>query len=551
MQRVPLPAIQIIVVPQGEEVTAVNPVRVKLFNYLLPPVKPMGLVTMPPLPEIEAPAAPTPEKLNHLSLSPLYTTTTAPPHMAKMSAVVQPPLPAIEVPVTLSPEKINHLSLSALYTATTATPHPAKIAAVAQPPLPAIEVPVTVSPEKISQLPLYPLYSTIITATHAVKLGAVQQPALPEIQTPITLTPESVSRMAITPPHTIAIAAAATNQPRQRAALPLPQLVIDTPVTPKPTDKIARIPLRSARTSNIIFVFEDDQSLVPRRLPPLPPLKIDLPKAPVAKVVPVKEDNLPFKKAEYTAIVEDAKETTVEVYLTNGHGKFFAATPQMLLMEPATNKVVKTFYRTVDENGNPDPINTLPPGTYNIALSAKRSIGLSNLKIEANKKNKITVTVLPATLSFYYIDAPNRPVTEFTARVIERNKAQGRVQDQNCSAKMEYDAGDYHIMINTLPQTDRTTDLDFEETGIGIMQPGFAKFVADPKLKSVVLFKQEGDKFLSFYTLNMADVATQPLRLQPGAYQVHYRKGPGGPAASDKVLPFLVKATQTVTVELN
>jgi hypothetical protein len=106
-------------------------------------------------------------------------------------------------------------------------------------------------------------------------------------------------------------------------------------------------------------------------------------------------------------------------------------------------------------------------------------------------------------------------------------------------------------MINTFPQIDRNVDLDFEETVISIPQPGFVKFVFDPKLALAVLYKQEGDRFLNFHTLNMKDVANQPLRMQPGAYQVHYHKGPGQSSASEKVVPFIVKANQTVTVELN
>jgi hypothetical protein len=184
-------------------------------------------------------------------------------------------------------------------------------------------------------------------------------------------------------------------------------------------------------------------------------------------------------------------------------------------------------------------------------LSAKRTLGVNNVKIEPNKKNKITVTVLPASLSFAYADAPKRPITEFVARVTERNKPQGRVQDQKCTQALEYEAGNYHIMINTFPQIDRNVDLDFEETIITIPQPGFAKFVYDGNLNSVTIYKQEGDRFLSYKSIDLNDPSSKPLRIQPGEYQAHYHKGPGNASVSEKVVTFFVKATQTIDVELN
>ena len=222
----------------------------------------------------------------------------------------------------------------------------------------------------------------------------------------------------------------------------------------------------------------------------------------------------------------------------------------MLLLDPATKNIIKSFYRTVDANGNPDPITTLPNGTFNIALSARRSLEVNNVKIEAGKKNKIMVIVHPASLSFEYEKAPNRPIVEFVARVIERNKAQGRVQDQKCNERLEYDPGNYHIMINTFPPIDRNVDMDFSESVILIPQPGFGKFIADDNIKTTDLYKQEGDKFLYFYTLNLSDPASKHLRIQPGMYQAHFRKGPAGPLSKDQVITFLIKATEENIIEI-
>ena len=160
------------------------------------------------------------------------------------------------------------------------------------------------------------------------------------------------------------------------------------------------------------------------------------------------------------------------------------------------------------------------------------------------------VKVKNVSLSFYYFGAPDRPVKEFQARVIERDKPNGRIQDQKCTAALEYEPGNYHIMISTFPQDTRNVDLDLDdETAIGILQPGFAKFTSDLKT-SVTLWCQDGDRFKPFHTLDLNDPASQHLQIQPGKYQAHYHKGPAG-SANDKVVSFIIKATEVTEVQIN
>ena len=425
---------------------------------------------------------------------------------------------------------------------------PAPVASMKPVGLPAVDIAVPNEQEHIAGMALAAPKPLNTSPQIANSLSPARLPS-PDIKIPVTLTEESTARL--TPAQPAAIATGIPNLKSPVAVQPgvkLPPVVIDTPAAPKhKIEQLARLPFTPFRHVQILIVIEE-KSIVPVRMPPLPPLKIDLPK--VATKAPPKEVPGEPKQAEYTIEREDAKETTVEVYLTNGKGKFFNSTPQMLLLDPATKNIIKSFYRTVDANGNPDPITTLPNGTFNIALSARRSLEVNNVKIEAGKKNKIMVIVHPASLSFEYEKAPNRPIVEFVARVIERNKAQGRVQDQKCNERLEYDPGNYHIMINTFPPIDRNVDMDFSESVILIPQPGFGKFIADDNIKTTDLYKQEGDKFLYFYTLNLSDPASKHLRIQPGMYQAHFRKGPAGPLSKDQVITFLIKATEENIIEI-
>jgi len=348
------------------------------------------------------------------------------------------------------------------------------------------------------------------------------------------------------------------------AALPQPARTRELSYTPviqaelPAPEKITRLIPAPPRRIIAIQVLDNGLSMRSRnRIPSLPPLKFDPvpPPKPVAKTPPAKTttpDPEADKLAEYTVETEDADETTVEVYFTNGKGKYFPVTPQVYLLDPKTDKLIKRFYRTVDADGNPDPRKDILPGEYKMALSETRSLIVKDVVIEKDKKNKIVVVVKKASLSFEYSGNHKRPVKEFEAVVIERNKIEGgAVVRQNCTERLEYEPGNYHVEINTFPMDRRNIDLDFSEKVITILQPGFAKFTGEAGMTSVTLYQRLGNKYLSFFTLKLADPVAQNLQIQPGEYQAHYHKGPGGNFGSEKVVSFIIKSNEQTEVILN
>ena len=318
---------------------------------------------------------------------------------------------------------------------------------------------------------------------------------------------------------------------RPDLTLPVPQIEKEIPPTP---DKIVAMKPMSLQRFNAGFVIQEGKFKT-RALPDLPAPKKEDVVAVKSKPV-VKSDIIkipPDKRADYNVVTEDAKETTVEVYFTNGHGKFYSTTPVVVLLDQVTNAELKQFHRTVDANGNPDPQLGMPVGTFNLTFTARRSLVAAGVHIEEKKRNKIYVTVKNTNLSFAYADTNNvkiassRPVKEYTAIVTERNKSNGKVVSQKCTERIEYEPGNYHIEINTFPTDIRNTDLDFDlETPIFILQPGFIKFTNTIDLKTVGMFRQVGDKFLPFYTWDMSDPRSGHVVIQPGKYTIHYQKGP-------------------------
>jgi len=273
-----------------------------------------------------------------------------------------------------------------------------------------------------------------------------------------------------------------------------------------------------------------------------PPIIKDEPKRVTKPVV--------AKASENSFNVENtpAAETSVEVYFTEGNGKFYSTTPQILLSDPASSKAMFKFYRTVDADGTPDPIKSAPTGNFNLSVVGSDRTFLKNVVITPNMKNKIVITVSNGTLQFSWKDGDKRPVDKYYA-VVKRNFVPQPMVKQQCDTILTYPPGNYHIEINTLPVSVRSTDLTFgATTSIQIDKPGKVQVTNTNNLGKVTFYYSLGDKFVRFYDMNIGgNPGNQSVELLPGVYEVHYFLVPGLP---EKVHPFHIKSDQTTHLEL-
>jgi hypothetical protein len=268
----------------------------------------------------------------------------------------------------------------------------------------------------------------------------------------------------------------------------------------------------------------------------------------IKKITPAANEK---KEAAYSINLEPAAETLLEIYFTDGKGKYYHSTPPLQLLDAKTGKEVKRFYRTTDASGNPDP-QKVPTGNYTLMIGKTGNYLSKNVTIHPSQKNKMVIVVSNGSLAFRYDDNLKRPVNEFIA-IVRRNFEPGPTITQKCTSKLEYEPGNYHVEINTLPISRRTIDLDFGyEMTIDIPEPGFVQFTdSEPKGK-VTLYYPLGDQFMKFYAMDVnGNKDMQKLRLQPGIYEVHWKKNPRLPMEPDVVRTFYVKSNETTEVLLN
>ena len=267
----------------------------------------------------------------------------------------------------------------------------------------------------------------------------------------------------------------------------------------------------------------------------------------IKAIAPVKNE---IKEATYTVNVEPAAETLLEVFFTDGKGKFYTTTPQIQVLDAKTGNEIKRFYRTVDAAGNPDP-QKIPPGNYTLILGKKGNYKTKSITVQPASSNKVTVVVTKGTLIFRYEDNHKRPVKEFTASVRKTFHARSNVF-QKCTEELEYEPANYHIEINTMPMIVRNIDLEFGWSYIiDIPEPGFVQFTNSNIIGKVSLWTPLGDQYARFHQMELnGDQQSQHLRLLPGVYEIHWKRNPSRPLEPDVVQRFFVKSNETTEVEL-
>lgn len=290
---------------------------------------------------------------------------------------------------------------------------------------------------------------------------------------------------------------------------------------------------------------------------PAPPKQPEITSVKIVAAEPVKPKPAPTPPAKPAAPKdmdvqvqrEEAVQTLVAIYFTDGRGKFYHSTPKMQFVDKS-GKTVKQFYRTIDANGNPDP-QEMVAGSFKLVISGKQNSKTREVEIQPNKLNKLVLVVSKGSLKFSYAGAPGRPVSEFNA-IINRRFEPGPVVHQKATEELEYEPGNYYIEVNTLPIMRRNVDIDFgAETEILIKQPGFVQIANNNPVGDVQLYYPLGDRYVRFYTINgNGKPEDQKVMLQPGVYEAHWVPQPNLPYAKEKIVPFEVKSNSITQIEL-
>lgn len=258
------------------------------------------------------------------------------------------------------------------------------------------------------------------------------------------------------------------------------------------------------------------------------------------------------KVAEFKVTREEAKETSLEVFFTNGKGKYYETAPEVVLRDMRTNEPVVKFNRTVDAYGKPRPQLNIPPGTYNLTITGKEGFVVPNIEVRANNKNRPEIVVSDGSLAFMYAGNSVRPVKEFVAKVNPLFK-RNAVTMQPCKDIVEYSPENYHVEVNTNPRSKFNVDLDFGlVVYLTLEEPGQVKVFNTRGFAQVEFYYQHGDQYELFRPTDVkGNAKEQEFLIQPGRYKVAYIKDALVPNPKPFTKDFVIKSNTITELTLD
>lgn len=382
----------------------------------------------------------------------------------------------------------------------------------------------------------------------------------PVVAKPEPKQPEVVER--ITPKTQQAIQKQAQTAPQPKTVTP--SKVVVKNIEPEPRQKFDVFALQTTRRRGLPVKYYSRDI----KTTAIAPVTISIPEPepvrqtePVYKAMPKPNStksltstrSVPQPKAmEYSVTREEASETALTLFFTNGKGKYYETAPEIVLRDIRTNDPVYKFERNVDVYGKPRPEKEIPPGTYNLTITGKDGYMAPNIEVRAGENNKYELIVNDGSLGFTYNSNPDRPVKEFSARVGMAFK-RGAINQQLCSEIVSYPPGNYHIDINTNPITTRNVDLDFGVTVfLNIEEPGGIEVYNPSGYEQVQFYYQLGDQYQIFKPMNVTgNAAQQEFLIQPGRYKVAYIKNPRVPEPKPRIKEFVIKSNTITEVTLD
>ncbi|MBL7682532.1 MAG: VWA domain-containing protein [Flavipsychrobacter sp.] len=313
-------------------------------------------------------------------------------------------------------------------------------------------------------------------------------------------------------------------------------------------------PLRSLRSFYAVPEFKLKR--VPKvKIPvikdePAPkPVVTQAPKPPAPKK---ETEPVEIKKAtalNNTPPVINNKETTLQVYISDGN-KYFDVAPIMAVLDPKTKKEVTRFQRTVDVKGQPHP-QKIPAGSYLLTIVGREHKHTYDFVAKANENNAIMIPVNNGTIIFFYEGNPKRPMKDYMALVSRRFAAMERVE-QKVSEEIPYEPGTYNVRVNTNPPWNVSFDIELGTAhGVAIPEEGDLILSNNSPIGKVTFYYPLGDKFRPFTTINLDGGGKQyTFRILPGKYKAGYKKNPNLPLEEETMVEFTIKSNNVTNLEL-
>ena len=239
--------------------------------------------------------------------------------------------------------------------------------------------------------------------------------------------------------------------------------------------------------------------------------------------------------------------TTVQINLNTIHKKPLETDVTMHLFEAGTKNLLYTFTHTLNENGLPDTLILNPNKTYDLVVHTLPKRTKENISIK-----KYTHNIIELDTPQGLIEVAHKQRTR-TAPIQVRVMLEGEKQTLNTQLlgnNHKYIVGTYDLEILTLPRRYKTVEVTQSATStVYIDAPGVLNLRSLTPVTGQI-FEVTQDGGLEWVCNLNEQVTGDNWELQPGNYQLVYRKKKMKSAAYTAIRNFTIYSNKTITLNL-
>lgn len=242
-------------------------------------------------------------------------------------------------------------------------------------------------------------------------------------------------------------------------------------------------------------------------------------------------------------------QTTVTVNLLDQKGRPTETDVNLTFLNAASKTPAYNFYHTLTARGISDTMRIDPVNTYHLIVHTLPPIVKRDLKLKINTHNVIDIAA-PQGYLLVKMQNSNTRYVENIPCIVRQTEVRGTVNVQPLNSKEKYLAGNYEMVLLTLP---RITLKDIriqpnEITTVEIPEPGLLTINSKVEVYGGI-FRLKENRLEKIYQLNDR-ILQESLLLQPGEYWVIYRNKIKKSAEATLKRKIRIQSGQSATINL-
>lgn len=254
-----------------------------------------------------------------------------------------------------------------------------------------------------------------------------------------------------------------------------------------------------------------------------------------------------FQEVMNVVISQAINNTSAQINLLDSFGKPTETDVNMTFTDAKTGKILYNYIHTLNYRGNPDTLYIDPSYTYNLKIHTTPPIVKKNVSFIAGQHNTVAVDAPQGYLKLQIDGVTN--YKNLQALIVD-SESGSIINVQDFNDKQKYLVDNYDIEILTLPRLSQknVSVVQNKTTTLQVQQPGKLNIVTRNDYV-ISIYQQKRGETLLVKNLNL-DSNQDITVLQPGTYQLIYRKAAVKETINTKIEKFTIKSGEMKHITL-